>query len=98
MMKKSIYREYKEDIDEALNFLDKEKQNLNLRFFIIKMKNDYASASHAQRWSLVYDFISEKYPQYKMGGIITGLSYALEIFGQNDLLEGKICQKIKEQF
>ena len=98
MMKNNVYKTYKTDIDEALVFLEKEGHNLDIRFFIVKMKNDYTSLCHAARWSMVYDFISAKYPQYCAGGVITGLSYALELFGQNDLLEGKICQKIREQF
>ncbi|MBO7535564.1 MAG: hypothetical protein J6T34_00295 [Bacilli bacterium] len=98
MMKNSVYKDFKAEIDDALAFIEKEGCSSDLKFFIVKMKNEYSNIPHADRWSMVYDFINAKYPQYRAGGVITGLSYALEIFGQNDLLEGKICQKIRKEY
>ena len=45
--------------------------------FLRQVQNDM-DRSHSSHWSKIYDYMTEKYPEYSTGGLITGLSYYIE--------------------
>lgn len=66
---------YANEIASANKFVIEHSSDYDFRIFMEKMKNP--SLSHSARWSCIFDYFKEHYPEAS-GSIITGLAYYLE--------------------
>ena len=68
---------YANEIATAHQFVIDHNDDCELMNFLRQVQNDM-DRSHSSHWSKIYDYITEKYPEYSTGGLITGLSYYIE--------------------
>lgn len=61
----------------ANNFIIENNNDADLRTFIHKMQYETDGWSHNDRWSAIYDWMKEHYPE-ATGSLITGLTYYVE--------------------
>lgn len=66
---------YQNEIATAHKFVIDHNYDSNLLRFLENMKDE--SLMHSDRWSMIYDFMKEYYPD-QPGSIITGLAYLVE--------------------
>lgn len=67
---------YANEIATANQFILEHDNDYNLICFLKSMKDP--DLIHSDRWSLIYDYISEHYPAAAAGSIVTGLAYWCE--------------------
>ena len=68
---------YTPEMTSAHQFIIDHNYDGNLRTFIYEMQNNTDSWSHSDRWSKIYDWMQEHYPE-ATGSLITGLVYYCE--------------------
>lgn len=68
---------YKNEIASAAKFLCDHSYDGELRTFIYEMMENENNLSHSDRWSMIYDWMQEHYPEVT-GSLITGLVYYME--------------------
>jgi hypothetical protein len=66
---------YLNEMASANLFVLNHNTDADLMSFLWKMEDP--TISHSERWSQIYDYMSEHYPEVT-GSIITGLSYWVE--------------------
>ncbi len=68
---------YKEEIKLAEKFLNKHKEDQELRDFLSKVRK--ANTIYSQKWSMIFDYMYEHYKNECMNTTIcTGLTYLCE--------------------
>lgn len=68
---------YAPEIYSANEFILSHSYDGDLRTFICKMQHETNGWSHSDRWSAIYDWMQEHYPEVT-GSLITGLTYYVE--------------------
>ncbi len=68
---------YAPEIASAHKFLIDHNYDGDLRHFIAQMQANSDLYSHSGRWSIIYDWMQEHYPE-ATGSLITGLVYYIE--------------------
>ena len=68
---------YAPEIASAHQFIINHSYDGDLRTFIYDMQNNTDNWTHSERWSAIYDWMQEHYPQ-ETGTLITGLTYFVE--------------------
>ena len=68
---------YKNEIASAAKFIHDHNYDGDLRTFLYEMMNNTDGWSHSDRWSAIYDWMHEHYPE-ATGSLITGLTYYTE--------------------
>lgn len=77
MYKKVSLDKYKEEIEYAQRFLNKHKDDTELRNFLKMVKA--SKEIHSQKWSMVFDYMYDHYKDECMHtSITTGLSYLVD--------------------
>lgn len=66
---------YTNEMATAHQFIIEHNSDIDFISFLEKMKNP--NLTHSDRWSLIYDYMAEHYPE-ETGSLITGLAYYLE--------------------
>ena len=68
---------YSSEMYQANEFIIKRNNDEELRAFIYKMQHETDGWLHSDRWSIIYDWMQEHYPE-ATGSLITGLTYFCE--------------------
>lgn len=68
---------YAPEIASASKFIIDHNYDGDLRWFIRNMMEEGDNLTHSERWSIVYDWMQEHYPE-ATGNLITGITYYLE--------------------
>lgn len=68
---------YMPEIASAHQFLINHSYDGDLRHFITQMEVNSDLYSHSEKWSIIYDWMKEHYPEVT-GSLITGLVYYCE--------------------
>ena len=64
---------YAPEIASAYKFLIDHNYDGDLRHFIVQMQTNSDLYSHSERWSIIYDWMQEHYPE-ATGSLITGFT------------------------
>lgn len=67
---------YSQEMASAHQFIIEHNDDMELRTFIRGMQ-DRREMMHGDRWSIIYDWMKEHYPE-ATGTLITGLTYYTE--------------------
>lgn len=67
---------YANEIATAFQFVLEHNDDVEFMAFLADIRNR-EDLIHSDRWSLIYDYLDEHYPQ-ATGAIVTGLSYYVE--------------------
>lgn len=67
---------YTEEKNAAREFLAEYGDDMLVINTLEEIHNGYYM--HSDRWSIVYDMISDNYPSYIRSGVVTGLVYLVE--------------------
>lgn len=68
---------YAPEIATANDFIINHNNDIDFMNFLQERKNNLANEMHSDRWSLVYDYLNEHYPD-AAGAVVTGIAYWLE--------------------
>ena len=68
---------YKNEMTMAHQFIINNGHNGELRSFIHDVMYNTDGMTHSDRWSMIYDWMQEHYPE-ATGSLITGLCYYCE--------------------
>ena len=68
---------YMSEIVSANQFIIDHSYDRELRVFINEMQHNTKGWLHSDRWSVIYDWMQEHYPE-AAGSLITGLCYYCE--------------------
>ena len=68
---------YLNEISSAAKFIEEHNYDGELRTFIYNLMHNTDNFTHSDRWSMIYDWMQEHYPE-ATGSLITGLCYYVE--------------------
>ena len=68
---------YAPEIASAAKFIQDHSYDGDLRTFLYEMMHNTKGWSHSDKWSAIYDWMQEHYPE-ATGSLITGLCYYIE--------------------
>lgn len=68
---------YAPEMYRANEFILNHSYDGDLRAFLYEMTYNTEGWSHSDRWSVIYDWMQEHYPE-ATGSLITGLTYYVE--------------------
>ena len=72
-----IYTNYTQEKIMAHQFIIDHSYDGDLRTFIYEMQHNTDGWLHSDRWSVIYDWMQEHYPE-ATGSLITGICYFCE--------------------